>query len=62
MTTNHPAIIPCLASLDKDKDVITLTIGSSVNGKMIRLPIGHYSGTRTIRRRTIRRGHFVAGI
>ena len=43
MTTNYSVIISCLASLNNDKDVITLSISSSVNGKMIRLPIGHYS-------------------
>jgi hypothetical protein len=43
MTTNHSVVITCLASLDKDKDAITLSIGSSAHGKMIRLPIGHYS-------------------
>ena len=42
MTTNHSVVITCLASLSESRDVISLSIGSSVNGKMIFLPIGHY--------------------
>jgi hypothetical protein len=35
-------IITCLATVDDSRDIITLSIGSTVNGKMSRIPIGRY--------------------
>jgi hypothetical protein len=36
-------IITCLATLIDEENCIALSIGSAVNGKMSRIPIGHYS-------------------
>jgi hypothetical protein len=43
MVTSYPVIVTCLASLNEDGYVMTLSIGSSINGKMNRIPIGHFS-------------------
>ncbi|CAF1018672.1 unnamed protein product [Adineta steineri] len=42
-TTSYSVIIMCLASCSEEGSVITLSIGSDVNGKTIRIPIGQYS-------------------
>ena len=45
MTTSYSVIITCLARSSEDRRVITLFIGSNVNGKTIEIPIGQYSTT-----------------
>ncbi|CAF4297795.1 unnamed protein product [Rotaria socialis] len=40
---NYSIIIICLASINDEGRVITLSIGSTVHGKMIRIPLGQYS-------------------
>ncbi|CAF0765289.1 unnamed protein product [Adineta steineri] len=42
-TTSYSVIITCLASCSEEGSVMTLSIGSDVNGKTIRMPIGQYS-------------------
>ncbi|CAF1018586.1 unnamed protein product [Adineta steineri] len=42
-TTSYSVIIMCLASCSEEGSVMTLSIGSDVNGKTIRMPIGQYS-------------------
>ncbi|CAF1177851.1 unnamed protein product [Rotaria magnacalcarata] len=40
---SYSIIIICLASINDEGRVITLSIGSTVHGKMIRIPLGQYS-------------------
>ncbi|CAF1173097.1 unnamed protein product [Adineta steineri] len=42
-TTSYSVIIMCLASCSEEGSVMTLSIGSDINGKTIRMPIGQYS-------------------
>ncbi len=46
MQSSCSIIITCLATLTDEGNGITLSIGSVVNGKMCRIPIGHYSATQ----------------
>jgi len=46
MQSSCSIIITCLATLTDEGNGITLSIGSVVNGKMCRIPIGHYSTTQ----------------
>jgi hypothetical protein len=46
MLSNFSIIITCFVTLIDQGNRVTLSIGSAVNGKMSRIPIGHYSKTQ----------------
>ena len=48
MSNSFSIIITCIATLTDGGNLITLSIGSTVNGKVCRVPIGRYSRTQNI--------------